>query len=72
MSSGSSSNGRGLDEGLVLHHSSSSSRVHQFLGTSRGRHSPRRPPQAPGLSSSRGKAITREITFARKRGRGNP
>ena len=48
------------------------SRVHQFLGTSRGQHSPRRPPRAPRISSSRGRSITREITFARKRGRGNP
>ena len=61
-----------FDEGLVLHHSSSSSRVHQFLGTFRGRHIPRRPPRAPRISSSRGRAITRAITFARKRGRGNP
>ena len=72
MGSGSNSKGRGLDEGLVLHHSSSSSRVHKFLGTSRGRHSPQWPPQAPGISSSRGRSITKEITFVRKRGRGNP
>ena len=72
MGSGNSSGGRGLDEGLVPHHSSSSSRVHQFPGTSRGRGSPRQPPRASGISSSRGRAITRAITFGRKRGRGNP
>jgi len=72
MGSGSSSGGRGLDEGPVPHHSSSSSRAHQFPGTSRGRGSPRRPPRAPGISSSGGRAITRAITFARKRGRRNP
>ena len=72
MGSGSSSGGRGLDEGPVPHHSSSSSRAHQFPGTSRGRGSPRRPPRAPGFSSPGGRAITREITFARKRGRRNP
>ena len=72
MGSGSSSGGRGLDEGPIPHHSSSSSRVHQFLGTSRGRGSPRRPRRAPGISSPGGRAITRAITFARKRGRRNP
>ena len=72
MGSGSSSGGRGLDEGPIPHHSSSSSRAHQFPGTSRGRGSPRRPPRAPGFSSPRGRAITRAITFARKKGRGNP
>ena len=40
MGSGSSSSDRGLDEGLVLHHSSSFSIVHQNPGTSRGRHNP--------------------------------
>ena len=72
MGSDSSSGGRGLDEGPVPHHSSSSSRAHQFPGTSRGRGGPRRPPRALGISSSRGRAITRAITFTRKRGRGNP
>ena len=72
MGSGRSSGGRGLDEGPVPHHSSSSSRAHQFPGTSRGRGSPRRPPRAPGFSSPGGRAITRAITFARKRGRRNP
>ena len=41
MGSGSSSIGRGLDEGSIPHHSSSSSRVPQFPSTSRGRHSSR-------------------------------
>ena len=73
MGSGSNSGGKGLDEGPVPHHSSSSSRAHQFRGTSRGRGSPRRPPRAPGFCCLPGsRAITRAITFARKRGRRNP
>jgi hypothetical protein len=55
-------------EGVVL--GSSTSRGHQSLAlaSSTGHQSPM---PTPGPSSSKGKAISRAITFAHKRGRGN-